>query len=176
MYSVSRHKRGIPDPLSSLYPHAPPAIIPPRPFPSVPINGMKYMRTAWEIMVWLTQILCIFQYIFVPVCGLDSVYTHKTLRNYTFYERYAASVYGVCQVYSNSICDYLYNDLSMARGSYFPHKAHASMQLGWKGNVWFTLILCAITYIMIRVWAEVAISRTRLMRSYNWYEKYVAGM
>ena len=78
-------------------------------------------------MVWLTQILSIFQYIFVPVCGLDSVYTHKTLRNYTFYERYAASVNGVCQVYSNSICDYLHNDWSMARGSYFPPKAHASM-------------------------------------------------
>ena len=134
------------------------------------------MWTAWEIMLWLTQILCIFQYIFVPVCELHSVYTHKTLRNYTFYERYAASVYGVCQVYSNSICDYLHNDWSMARGSYFPHKAHASIQLGWKGNVWFTLILCAITYIMIRVWGKVAVSRTRPMRSDKWYEKYAAGM
>ena len=44
------------------------------------------------------------------------------------------------------------------------------------GYVRFTLILCAITYIMIRVWAEVAISRTRLMPSYNWYEKYAAAM
>ena len=44
----------------------------------------------------------------------------------------------------------------------------------------FTLILCAIAcaiaYIIIRIWTEVAISRLRLIPIYNWYEKYAAGM
>ena len=64
----------------------------------------------------------------------------------------------------------------MGRGSNFAHKAHASMQLIWKGYVCFTLILYAITYIMIGVRREVAVFPITLVRRYKWYEKYAAGM
>ena len=50
----------------------------------------------------------------MAVCEVHSVYTHNSLQNYTFYERYAASINGICQlclIYSNIIRNYLYNDL-----------------------------------------------------------------
>ena len=54
-----------------------------------------------------------------------TVYTHRTLRYYRFYDKYATSVKGLCQVYSHYMHTFLYHDSDMGRGSNYPHMTHA---------------------------------------------------
>ena len=62
-----------------------------------------------------------------PTNGMNSIQLVWTLRNYTLYDKYAASVKGECLIYSNIMSNYLYNDTGIGRGSSFPHRAHAEL-------------------------------------------------